>query len=150
MNAIHPHIHPDTKIACHADDFALWRTHKDITVSEEPINKTLKGIAAWAKDLKLTINADKTNYCIFSTDRRHRGSFNANIKMEDSKIERVIFPTYLDVTLDPELRFSRHFEQTSNKALGKSNLFRKLCGTIHGDQDLKPKKEILLYHWTST
>ena len=125
MKTTHPHIHPDTKIACYADDIALWHTHRDITVSEGAINKTLKGIAAWAKDLKLTINADKKNYCIFSNDRLQRGSFNVNIKMEDSKIERVIFPTYLDVTLDPELRFSRHFEQTSNKALGKLNLLRK-------------------------
>ncbi|GFS54406.1 RNase H domain-containing protein [Trichonephila clavipes] len=70
MNTIHPHIHPDTKIACYADDIALRHTHRDIAVSEKALNKTLKGIAAWAKDLKLTINADKTNYCIFSTDRR--------------------------------------------------------------------------------
>ncbi|GFW17709.1 reverse transcriptase domain-containing protein [Trichonephila clavipes] len=69
MNIIHPHIHPDTKITCYEGDIALWHAHRDIAVSEKAFNKTLKGIAAWAKDLKLTINADKTNYCIFSTDR---------------------------------------------------------------------------------
>ncbi|GFW17135.1 reverse transcriptase domain-containing protein [Trichonephila clavipes] len=99
MNTIHPHIHPDTKIACYADDIALWHTHRDIAVSEKALNKTLKGIAAWAKYLKLTINADKTKYCIFSTDRRHRGTFNADIKIEDYNIKRVIFPTYLGKTL---------------------------------------------------
>ena len=51
-----------------------------------------------------------------------------------TKIKRVIFPTYLGVTLDPELRFSRHIEQTSNKALGKLNLLRKLCGTSWGSR----------------
>ncbi|GFX01383.1 reverse transcriptase domain-containing protein [Trichonephila clavipes] len=99
MNTIHSHIHPDTKISCYADDIALWHTHREIAVSEKALNKTLKGIAAWAKDLKLTINADKTNYCIFSTDRWHRGTFNADIKIEDYNIKRVTFPTYLGKTL---------------------------------------------------
>ncbi|GFT15572.1 probable RNA-directed DNA polymerase from transposon BS [Trichonephila clavipes] len=125
-------IHPDTKIACYADDIALWHTHRDIAVSEKALNKTLKGIAAWAKDLKLTINADKTNYCIFSTDRRHRGTFNADIIIEDYNIKRVIFPTYLGVTLDSELRFTKHIEQTTIKALRKLNILRKLCGTTWG------------------
>ncbi|GFW57553.1 hypothetical protein TNCV_544621 [Trichonephila clavipes] len=86
--------------------------HIDISVSEKALNKTLKGIAAWAKDLKLTINADKTKYCIFSTDRRHRGTFNADIKVEDYNNKRVIFPTYLGVTLDSELRFTNYYQST--------------------------------------
>ena len=136
VNTFHAHIHSDTKITCYADDIALWHTHRDINVSEEAIDKTWKGIAAWAKYLKLTINADKTRYYIFSTDRRHRVSFNANIKKEDFKIKRVIFPAYLGITLDSELCFLRHIEQTSNKALGKLNLLRN-SAELHGDQDLK-------------
>ncbi|GFW28999.1 reverse transcriptase domain-containing protein [Trichonephila clavipes] len=65
MNTIHHHIHPDTNIACYADDIAIWHSHIDITESEKALNTTLKGIAEWAENLKLTINADKTNYCIF-------------------------------------------------------------------------------------
>ncbi|GFX57243.1 RNase H domain-containing protein [Trichonephila clavipes] len=95
MNTIHHHIHPDTNIACYADDIAIWHSHIDITESEKALNTTLKGIAEWAENLKLTINADKTNYCIFSTDRRHRSSFNANIKIQNSQIKKVDLPTYL-------------------------------------------------------
>ncbi|GFY34429.1 probable RNA-directed DNA polymerase from transposon BS [Trichonephila clavipes] len=62
MNTIHHHIHPDTKVACYADDIAVWHSHNDITESEKTLNTTLKGIAEWADNLKLTINADKTNY----------------------------------------------------------------------------------------
>ncbi|GFX98008.1 reverse transcriptase domain-containing protein [Trichonephila clavipes] len=134
-HAYHPsHIHPDTKLACYADDIALWNTHRDVAVSEKALNKTLKGIAAWAKYLKLTINADKTNYCILSTDRRHRGTFNADIKIEDCNIKRVIFSTYLGITLDSELRFTKHIEQTTVKALRKLNILRKLCGTTWGSR----------------
>ncbi|GFS60771.1 RNA-directed DNA polymerase from mobile element jockey [Trichonephila clavipes] len=91
-------------------------------------------IAEWEENLKLTINAGKTNYCIFSTDRRHRSSFNANIKIQNSQIKKVDLPTYLGVTLDPELRFSKHIEQTANKALGKLNILRKLSRTSWGSR----------------
>ncbi|GFX96551.1 RNase H domain-containing protein [Trichonephila clavipes] len=47
---------------------------------------------------------------------------------------KVDLPTYLGVTLDPELRFSKHIEQTTNKALGKLNILRKLCGTSWGSR----------------
>ncbi|GFX69256.1 probable RNA-directed DNA polymerase from transposon BS [Trichonephila clavipes] len=131
MNTIHHHIHPDTKTACYADDIAVWHSHNDITESERALNTTLNGIAAWAENLKLTINADKTNYCIFSTYRRHRSSFNANIKIQCSQIKKVDLPTYLGVTLN---RFSKHIEQTANKAFGKLSILRKLNGTSWGSR----------------
>ncbi|GFY28796.1 RNA-directed DNA polymerase from mobile element jockey [Trichonephila clavipes] len=77
MNTIHHHIHPDTNIACYADDIAIWHSHNDITESEKALNTTLK---------------------------------------------------------DPELRFSKHIEQITNKALGKLNILRKLCGTSWGSR----------------
>ncbi|GFY02162.1 reverse transcriptase domain-containing protein [Trichonephila clavipes] len=134
MNTINHHIHPDTKIVCYADDIAVWYSHNDITESEKALNTTLKGIAEWAENLKLTINADRTNYCIFSTDKRHRNSFNANIKILNSQIKKVDLPTYIGVTLDPELHFSKHIEQTANKALGKLNILRKLSRTSWGSR----------------
>ncbi|GFS57444.1 RNase H domain-containing protein [Trichonephila clavipes] len=48
--------------------------------------------------------------------------------------KKVDLPTYLGVTLDPELRFSKHIEQTANKALGKLNILRKLSGTSWGSR----------------
>ncbi|GFT67541.1 probable RNA-directed DNA polymerase from transposon BS [Trichonephila clavipes] len=94
MNTIHHHIHPDTNIACYADDIAIWHSHNDITESEKALNTTLKELSNQKVDL----------------------------------------PTYLGVTLDPELRFSKHIEQTTNKALGKLNILRKLCGTSWGSR----------------
>ncbi|GFS96420.1 RNase H domain-containing protein [Trichonephila clavipes] len=94
MNTIHHHIHPDTNIACYADDIAIWHSHIDITESEKALNTTLKELSNQKVDL----------------------------------------PTYLGVTLDPELRFSKHIEQTTNKALGKLNILRKLCGTSWGSR----------------
>lgn len=41
---------------------------------------------------------------------------------------------YLGVTLDPELRFKKHIEQTANRALGKLNILIKLCRTTCGSR----------------
>ncbi|GFW14719.1 reverse transcriptase domain-containing protein [Trichonephila clavipes] len=123
MNTLHHHIRPDTNITYYADDIAVWHSRNDITESEKALNTTLKCIAEWADNLKLTINADKTNYCIFSTDRQHRSSFKANINIQNSQIKEVNLPTYLRVTLDPELGFSKHIEQTANKVLGNRIFF---------------------------
>ncbi|GFS42032.1 putative RNA-directed DNA polymerase from transposon BS [Nephila pilipes] len=67
MNTIHPHIHHGMKIAWYADYIAVWHSHIDTAVSEKVINATFEGIAAWAEDFKLTINADKINYWVFLT-----------------------------------------------------------------------------------
>ncbi|GIX87871.1 probable RNA-directed DNA polymerase from transposon BS [Caerostris extrusa] len=134
VNTIHSHIHSDTRIACYADDIAIWYTHRDTTTSQKAINVTLKNIAICPKDLKLSINADKTTFCVFSTDRKHRGTFNLDIKINDSPIKRIDFPTNLSITLDPELRFTRHIVHTANKALRKLSILRKLCGTTWGSR----------------
>ncbi|GFW39254.1 reverse transcriptase domain-containing protein [Trichonephila clavipes] len=52
----------------------------------------------------------------------------------NSQIKKVDLPTYLGVTLDLELRFSKHIKQTANKALGKLNILRKLNGTSWGSR----------------
>ncbi|GFU73679.1 reverse transcriptase domain-containing protein [Trichonephila clavipes] len=57
-----------------------------------------------------------------------------NTTLKELSNQKVDLPTYLGVTLDPELRFSKHTEQTTNKALGKLNILRKLCGTSWGSR----------------
>ncbi|GFT32283.1 RNA-directed DNA polymerase from mobile element jockey [Trichonephila clavipes] len=58
-------------------------------------------------------------------------ALNTTLKELSKKVD---LPTYLGVTLDPELRFSKHIEQTANKALGKLNILLKLCGTSWGSR----------------
>ncbi|GFU04232.1 reverse transcriptase domain-containing protein [Trichonephila clavipes] len=108
MDTIHHHIHPDTKIACYADDIAVWHSHNDITESEKALNTTLK---------------DDTEAVLMLIS-----------KYRTLKSKKVDLPTYLGVTLDPELRFSKHIEQTANKALRKLNILQKLSGTSWGSR----------------
>ncbi|GFU15413.1 reverse transcriptase domain-containing protein [Trichonephila clavipes] len=72
----------------------------------------------------------KKTLAVFWTSQQHliESSFNANIKIQNSQIKKVDLSAYLGVTVDLELRFSEHIEQTANKALGKLNILRKLSG----------------------
>ncbi|GIY10703.1 hypothetical protein CEXT_748791 [Caerostris extrusa] len=69
---------------------------------------------------------------IFS--EKTQGTFNLDIKINDSPIKRIDFPTYLGITLDPELRFTRHIVHTANKALIELSILRKLCRTTWGSR----------------
>ncbi|XP_054720827.1 uncharacterized protein LOC129230454 [Uloborus diversus] len=134
MNTVDSYIHKNTKIACYADDIAIWCTSQDLKTFQKFLNLSLKGIATWATDLKLTINPNKSNYCVFSTDRKNRGTFQPDLRIEDSVIKRVENPKYLGEFLDPELRFTKHTKITANKSLKKLNILRKLCDTNWGSR----------------
>ncbi|KAF8786971.1 putative RNA-directed DNA polymerase like protein [Argiope bruennichi] len=116
MNTIHGHIGNRVKIACYADDIAIWHTHSDIKTSENALNINLANIEAWA--LQLMINSEKSNLCIFTTDRKNRKAFQSNIKIFNSAIKQVAssYPKYLGLTLDIELRFTKHIETISHRA----------------------------------
>ncbi|GFW91245.1 hypothetical protein TNCV_736601 [Trichonephila clavipes] len=57
INTIDYHLSKDLKPARYADDVAV----------SSALNACMKGIETSQKELKLTINQDKTNFCIFST-----------------------------------------------------------------------------------
>ncbi|GFU14095.1 RNase H domain-containing protein [Trichonephila clavipes] len=94
MNTIHHHIHPDTNIACYADDIAVWHSYNDITESEKALNTTLK---------ELSNQKSRPTHLSWSNLRSRTPLFKA-------------------------------IEQTTNKALGKLNILRKLCGTSWGSR----------------
>lgn len=149
MNTIDAYIHKNTKIACYADDIAIWCTNHDLKTAQNSLNLSLKGIATWANDLKLTINPNKSNFCVFSTDRKNRGTFQPVLKIQNNMVGQVENPKYLGVILDLELRFTKHIKTTANKGLKKLSIFRKLCGTNWG-KIINIKKYLLYRHQAST
>lgn len=134
MNTLDPHINKEARVACYADDVAVWHTHPDIQLSQRILNQCMEGFESWSQELKITVNPDKTNFCIFSTDRKNRGNFNLTINLFGSVIQRTKYPTYLGITLDDELRFSQHLEQISNRALKRLNILKRLCGASWGSR----------------
>jgi ribonuclease HI len=128
---IRQYITNDVKIGCYADDIALWHTDENIKISENSLNTSLIGIEKWAKERKLIINHSKTNMTLFTTDRKNKNAY-PQIKMNDKVIEKTNNPKYLGVTLDSELRFTKHVAEIEIKVLKKLNILRKLSGMDWG------------------
>jgi len=108
VNNIHPHLHKETKVACYADEIAIWHTDENLEESERSLNCSLRGILEWSNSLKPKINPQKTSYSIFSTDRKHQDLFSSNLVLNNQPIMKTINPVYLGLTLDAELRFPEH------------------------------------------
>ncbi|GFW27569.1 hypothetical protein TNCV_4282701 [Trichonephila clavipes] len=108
LNIIDPHIKNEAKVVCYVDDTALWHIHSDIHVSQRILNSYMEGIETWTRDLKLTINSDETNFCIFFTDRKDRNVFHPIINLSGSVIKQITHQKYIRLTPDAKLRFSQH------------------------------------------
>ncbi|GFY52294.1 hypothetical protein TNIN_445701 [Trichonephila inaurata madagascariensis] len=70
MNTIDQHFSKDFKVACYAEDIVVWHTHTNLENSQTALNACMQGIQTRSKQLKFTINPDKTYLCILSTDRK--------------------------------------------------------------------------------
>ncbi|XP_071034199.1 uncharacterized protein [Parasteatoda tepidariorum] len=141
MNTIHEFINGEAKIACFADSIAIWNTKPDLSAFEAILNTNLANVQSWATNLKLLINPDKSNLCVFTTDRKNRKSFRPSIKIFYSIINQISNPQFLGLTLDTELRFTKQNEATSLKALKKLNILRKLCGPVSSTNNLSDEIE---------
>lgn len=98
------------------------------------LKNCVQGIETWSKVIKLTLNPDKPNFCIFSTDRKNRKSFQPIIKLCGSVVKQIMYPKYLGLTLDSELGLSQHLEKISNKAIITLNILKDYVMHL-GDQD---------------
>ncbi|UYV83527.1 K02A2.6-like, partial [Cordylochernes scorpioides] len=69
INDIHPYLTEDSKVACYADDIAIWHTSSSIEKTQKILNTSMSGLEKWAMEIQMTINPIKPNLCVFSTDR---------------------------------------------------------------------------------
>lgn len=134
----HQYLHKETKVACYADDIAIWHTDVNLEQSKRSLNCSLKGILEWSNSLKLKINPQKISYSIFSMDRKHRRLFTSHLVLNNQPLMKTDNPVYLGLTLDTELRFSEHIMKCANKSLKKLRILKSLCGTDWAAQTPKP------------
>ena len=70
MNTIYEYISSETKIACYTNDIAILNTNSDLSTSEIILHTNLTNVETWASILKILINPEKSNLCVFPIDRK--------------------------------------------------------------------------------
>lgn len=125
----------------YADDTTLFTSLKshiscqDNNYRNEVINKELDKITDWLKVNKLFLNVNKTKAMLFHTSQRRKVQL-PNIKIADQNIQIVDEFSFLGVTVDKNLNWKSHINQTCKK-------LSKTVGVMNRLKQLLPKATLL-------
>ena len=89
----------------YADDSCLVYQHKELSITEEHLNRDFVNICDWFVDNKLSINLgeDKTKSILFTTKNKNKSVGNLNIKHNNINIKHYSRFTHLGCILDKTL-----------------------------------------------
>ena len=83
-------------------------------------------IMEWSRKWRININADKTEYCIFSRLKQHPG--HTILKLNNKILKYNRNPKLLGVTLDEKLNFGQHIQNIERKAGNSLQMLREIKG----------------------
>lgn len=98
----------------YADDTAVLLPGSDIPKLEQTANRQLVNIEQWFSNNRLTLNANKTNYVVFSSSAK-RMNKSITLKIGGEEITKVQTCKYLGVTLDASLHYKEHIKIVCSK-----------------------------------
>ncbi|UYV68862.1 hypothetical protein LAZ67_6001315 [Cordylochernes scorpioides] len=98
-----------TNIGLFADDIILWSSNTNWKKAERDLNKTLFHLEKFANKNKLEFNPQKSETCLFTTDKKLY-KIRPNIILNEQQLQYNKHPKYLGYTLDPEIKTSKHIE----------------------------------------
>ena len=124
-----PLCNPFFKFTLFADDSTLTCAfpNKDVNLIHQTLNTQLIRIDHWLRFNKLKINAEKSNFIIYS----YRSSFNIPpVNLGINTIQQTDCTKFLGIHLDQNLRFNNHIQHISGKVSKTVGILHKLKLTI--------------------
>ena len=112
-------------VAMFADDVTLLATHRDKKQAERELQDLVDIVAAWSKEWKLTLNADKCEICFFTTST-NEAKWSPSITIDGKQLKHEPNPRLLGVTLDRQLCFGKHVDNVTKSATNKLKVLSKL------------------------
>lgn len=108
-----PH-HPGTHVALFADDTALYAFSSNVNLLQRYLQEHLQSIEHYFQTWRLSLNAAKTQYCVFSKRLWKEPEQKLEVCQEIIQPAKQI--EYLGVTLDSRLAFHQHVKKLRSKA----------------------------------
>ena len=115
----------------YADDITLATQHNKFEVTEEILTNDLKLISDYLHKWRLIPNTDKTVVTPFHLNNR-LSKYKPQIKFGGKSLEYDPTPKYLGVTLDRQLTYKHHIENTAAKLKTRNKIIHKLAGSSWG------------------
>ena len=115
----------DCSLTMYADDLTLVISGNDINQLAEKVNSQLKLLEEYCIHNKLSPNALKTFYILFS-NHNLANTILPDIKLCNSSIKKVEALSYLGINLDDKLKFENHALILSNKLNMHKSIARKI------------------------
>ena len=122
------------KFIIFADDTNMFLSSRNLDYLVNTINKELRNLVIWFQANKLSLNVDKTNFMVFSSNCKKSNKCNIQIKINDINIERVSYTKFLGVLLDENLSWCEHIRSIENKIsrnIGILYKCNKILDSVH-------------------
>ena len=103
-----PNCCPLGNIRIFADDTAIFVECVDPNQLSITTENIMNYLSDWFADNKLTLNIDKSHFCVFRSTKNKNKPIPEGIKFKDKYIKRVPEIKYLGVFLDEHLTFTYH------------------------------------------
>ena len=128
-----------SSVSCslYADDLAIWFSSPSVPTAVEATQKALFRLERWSEYWCLPLNPNKREASFFSVDPHH-GNLQPNFLLLGSRLRFNPTPTFLGVTFDRTLSFSKHVSSLKAKFFPRLKALRCISASSWG-----PSKESL-------
>ncbi|UYV72918.1 hypothetical protein LAZ67_10001175 [Cordylochernes scorpioides] len=120
-----------TNIGLFADDIILWSSNTNWKKAERDLNKTLFHLEKLANKHKLEFNPQKSDTCLFTTDKKLY-KIRPKIILKEQQVQYNKHPKYLGYILDPEINSSKHIEDVIRKGRDRLKILKYISGREWG------------------
>ena len=115
VNDIGDIVNDMSNVIMYADDTTIIVTDKNLKNAEKCANIVMRNMYNYFCTNKLSINAKKTKYMVFSPRVRKKENLDCEILLNNKEVERVCVFKFLGVMIDEDLNWRKHKLYISSK-----------------------------------
>lgn len=130
------------KVAQFADDTALYVTAKFANWATRRLQSDINTLTDWLKVWKFELNTEKSQALFIGPKKRSSARPRHNLKIENKEIPWEKQVKYLGITLDEDMKFSKHVQATKKKA---NQMLGNLYPLLNPKSKLSLENKITLY-----
>ena len=114
------------QIALYADDTVLYTANAKFNKSIGEIQNDMNALSHWCVDNGIRMNTEKTKIMVFGSVAKIKQLPDFEVKVEDHPLAIAPFYKYLGVTLDSQLNYNKHIQNTIVRVSVKLKQLRRM------------------------